>query len=943
MTARRFVPCVRIPRRRATTTAAAVLVAAALTLGAAAPPADSLATLAAAFAEPPDDTRIMMRWWWFGPTVSKAGLARELRHMKAGGIGGVEIQPVYPVTLDDRDAGLVTSPFLSPAFLDHLRFAADEARGLGLRADLTLGSGWPYGGPTVSIQDAAGKLRVERVAVPAGRTLVPVPLVRPGEDMIAAFLTPVPFSMSAVREVREIRDGQLHLPEAASEAREAVFFLSSRSGMMVKRPAIGAEGFVLNHYDRAAVDRYLRDVGEPLVKAFGATPPYAVFCDSLEVYDSDWTPDFLDQFRARRGYDLRPLLPALAIDAGPLSAALRHDWARTLTDLLDERFIAPMAAWTRAHGTRFRIQGYGVPPATISSNAGIDLPEGEGSEWRSLRATRWAASVGHLYDRPVISSETWTWLHSPSFMASPVDVKAEADQHFLQGVNQLIGHGWPYTADGVEYPGWRFYAAGVFNEKNPWWIAMPDVARYLQRMSFLLRQGQPVIDVAMYVPVADTMAHFVPGRISSLIEAMDRRIGPDVVGAVLDAGFNLDFIDDGVLGAGATVEQGALVIGRNRYRALVLPGIERMPPATMRAIEAYARQGVRVIATKRQPALAPGYLASDADHAAVRDAAARLFGPGSTHGALVAEDAALGAALAAAIEPDVVMSAGAPAIGFVHRRTDAGDLYFVANTANTPQALTATFRTGARSAQRWDAMTGSTAPVAVAEAAGSGRARVELALAPYESTVIVFPSGTAHQTRGPVRRGAVPPPLDLSRDWHVSFGPGQPAESWPALRSWTDEERTRYFSGVASYTKTVSVPPGLLARGIGVTLDFGEARPIPQGGPKVRHQAWIDAPVRDAAVVWVNGQRAGSVWCPPYAVDVTRLLRPGTNDLRIDVANTAINHMAGRALPDYRLLNLRYGTRFEPQDMDRVAPLPAGLFGPIRLVAAPAGAGRRAR
>jgi hypothetical protein len=49
----------------------------------------------------------------------------------------------------------------------------------------------------------------------------------------------------------------------------------------------------------------------------------------------------------------------------------------------------------------------------------------------------------------------------------------------LQGVNQLIGHGWPYTAPGIDYPGWRFYAAGVFNEKNPWWIVMPDVARYL--------------------------------------------------------------------------------------------------------------------------------------------------------------------------------------------------------------------------------------------------------------------------------------------------------------------------------------------------------------------------------------------------------------------------------------------------------------------------------
>jgi hypothetical protein len=92
--------------------------------------------------------------------------------------------------------------------------------------------------------------------------------------------------------------------------------------------------------------------------------------------------------------------------------------------------------------------------------------------------------------------------------------------------------------------------------------------------------------------------------------------------------------------------------------------------------------------------------------------------------------------------------------------------------------------------------------------------------------------------------------------------------------------------------------------------------------------------VRDAAIVSVNGQRAGSVWCPPYAVDVTSLLRPGQNLIRIEVANLAINNMAGRALPDYKLLNLRYGARFDPQDMDKVQPVQAGLLGPIRLVAA---------
>jgi hypothetical protein len=99
-------------------------------------------------------------------------------------------------------------------------------------------------------------------------------------------------------------------------------------------------------------------------------------------------------------------------------------------------------------------------------------------------------------------------------------------------------------------------------------------------------------------------------------------------------------------------------------------------------------------------------------------------------------------------------------------------------------------------------------------------------------------------------------------------------------------------------------------------------------------QAWLDAPVREAAVVYINDQRAGSVWCPPYSLDVTGLLRRGENRIRIVVGNLAINHMAGRRLPDYRLLNLRYGERFQAQDMDKVQAVPAGLLGPIRLIPA---------
>jgi hypothetical protein len=132
------------------------------------------------FANPPDDARIMMRWWWFGPAVTKPELERELRAMKEGGIGGVEVQPVYPLALDDRASGLRNLPYLSDDFIEALRFAALKAHELGLRVDITLGSGWPYGGPHVAITEAAGRLRSDRVPVPPNARSIALPSLENG-------------------------------------------------------------------------------------------------------------------------------------------------------------------------------------------------------------------------------------------------------------------------------------------------------------------------------------------------------------------------------------------------------------------------------------------------------------------------------------------------------------------------------------------------------------------------------------------------------------------------------------------------------------------------------------------------------------------------------------------------------------------------------------------
>jgi hypothetical protein len=144
---------------------------------------------------------------------------------------------------------------------------------------------------------------------------------------------------------------------------------------------------------------------------------------------------------------------------------------------------------------------------------------------------------------------------------------------------------------------------------------------------------------------------------------------------------------------------------------------------------------------------------------------------------------------------------------------------------------------------------------------------------------------------------------------------------------------TRFYSGKAVYERTIEVDAANLAGGNRLSLDFGEGTPV-EADPETKNgmRALLEGPVRESAVVMVNGQRAGSVWHPPYRLDITTTLHPGLNKVEIRVANTAINLLAGRSQPDYRLLWARYGQRFIPQDMDNLKPLPSGLLGGVRLI-----------
>src|SRR5260370_25304078 len=136
-----------------------------------------------------------------------------------------------------------------------------------------------------------------------------------------------------------------------------------------------------------------------------------------------------------------------------------------------------------------------------------------------------------------------------------------------------------------------------------------------------------------------------------------------------------------------------------------------MPPETLQRLEQFAGSGGLLIATRRLPAIAPGFTATNADHAQIREIARRVFeAPGAPGHFVRNEEPDLGTTLRRLLHPDVAISPVAPDVGFAHRRTDEADVYFIANTGNLRQTVSATFRVEGAGAESWNPMTGRTSP-----------------------------------------------------------------------------------------------------------------------------------------------------------------------------------------------------------------------------------------
>lgn len=450
-----------------------------------------------------------------------------------------------------------------------------------------------------------------------------------------------------------------------------------------------------------------------------------------------WSEDFPVQFKDRKGYDIRPYLPALTVDIGPVTSKVRLDYMDVVMDLVEERFYKPIFDWHWERGLIYGVDnwGRGLNPTAYGdyfrvtrwfTAPGNDAP-GRGE---SFIQTKVSSSVAHLYERPRVWLEAF---HSIGWDTSPDELTGQIDRHYLFGGNFFNLHGLYYTLHG----GWWEWAPPCFHFRMPYWPHFKYLLEYTERLSYLLSQGRHIADVALIYPVA-------PGQVNP---DYTPDIAFDAGKKLFNAGVDFTFMDYQSL-ARAEVRDGNLHVAGSSYPVLILADLPAIRFNTLTQALLHFRSGGIVLALGGLPN-ASDRLGSDDPE--VDKIVKELFGVTATEisaghiavpqrnstgglGLYVSDTADLATVLAGEMVRDFISSSGKGRV--LHRRVGFRDLYMVMDVNAGEECF---FRARGK-VELWDAWTGTVRELPVIRQTDEGTV-LRIPVDPPRSSLIVFSPG----------------------------------------------------------------------------------------------------------------------------------------------------------------------------------------------------------
>ena len=823
-------------------------------------------TLEEDFAAPPPAARPMVWWHWMGHNVSKEGITKDLEAMKAAGIGGATIFNLTS-SVQAGDAPIKNTPwpendYRSPAWWGLVEHAAKEADRLGLNLGMHNCVGYSAtGGPWITPEKSMKTIIWSTTSVRGG----------------APFQGKLAQPKSKMDFYRDI--GVIAVPDGAEISQESVADLGGKMSadgtLKWDVPAGNWTVYRLGYTTTGAgchpapeevktlecdklsaadskfhYEQVLQPLKENLGPLLGKSFQHLTL-DSYEAGGLNWTENFREEFKSRRGYDPVPWLPTLdkkVVGNADLTARFAWDLKTTVSELFIENNFRQGKELMNEIGVRMYLEPYSGPFNTVAAAAVPDMTMGEfwlgssGEIGRNIVGSAQAAGI------KIIATESFTAKPTVAqWSETPAQIKASGDGAWVSGINQIFLHHWvqqPFADNlkpgmGMGWWGTHFSRNQTWYEPGKAWIS------YLARSQALLQHGEPVSDFL----ALEEGTRLDPNR-------------ADTISAE-------DFVSK------ASVKDGRIVLPSGRsYAFLLVPNTPMMLPATARKLKELVNAGA-VIAGHR-PERSPSiqdFPKADAEVAAIGN---ELWGSAGV-GKVFADTQQALAALK--IGPDFSSLPQTPKLRFTHRRDGAADIYFLTSQTDEPTAFTSSFRVEGKLPELWDSERGTQVESPNWEFK-DGRTEIQLTLEANSSVFVIFrkPAPTPSKKTVAQDAAALPKPIAIGGPWEVGFEAGCVAPdkiAMPTLASWSDSDQpgVKYFSGTARYKTTFEVPPEFLAKGRAVQLDLGA--------------------VKEMARVIINGKDCGVTWHAPFHVDATAALKPGPNKLEIEVTNTWANRLIG--------------------------------------------------
>lgn len=991
------------------------------------------------FRAPQAESRIHSFWWWLNSLATKSSITRDLEQMKAKGYGGCTLFDAGSSDYGEYYKDKLGPRFMSPEWMELYCHAVKEADRLDLELSINLQSGWNPGAPCVTPKDAAKKLTHSQVEV-KGPASIEIQLPMPSSKLL---YEDIAVQAHKIKEGTNTKNPFRYFPQKAyydrmgwkgtyplhnleedtpQQPSDAVINISELveltanvddkgvlrwnvpagrwniirygmtcTGMETSTSSANWKGLSYDHLSSEAFRLFADSIILPLVnsaKQVGNSLRY-LHTDSWEMGVVNWTPNFMEEFKILRGYDMKPLLPVMTgkiVESKELSNRFLRDMRRTVADLVYRNHYKLMSDLAHDHGIGIHPESGGPHSAPVDGleMMGLsDIPTGE--FWATANthrildderlAIRQAASAAHTHSKRLVQAEGPTSI-GPHWERAPRDLKSNLDRVFCTGVNRILWH--TYTSSPQEFgtPGIEYFAGTHMNANTTWWPYADSFVEYMNRCSQMLSEGLFHADVAYYY--GDNAPNYVFIR-------EDKELSD------LPFGYDYDKVSKNVLMDRAYVKDGRLTLpdGMN-YKVLMLPKSKYLDPALLLKIETWINQGLIVLG-ERPTFASSGYSAQTQD-ANLAKTAERLWGSSQTKGERKIGKGKLFSGVTIdevlkneGIGTDFGFRSESPKtrLDFIHRYTNTADIYFVSNpfaydsvsdykyryVTELPdryETVECKFRVKGRQPELWDAVTGEMRKV-VNYREQDGFTYVPITLNPEGSVFVIFrnQSGVLPKvsfdgvksnvesyasvvTQKPLAYVAndklIVEAVDKTR-CRVKYINGR-----DKIVEINDKQHVRPVEGVWSVafdTKwggpaSVEMPQlkawneydrddiryysGSATYKLNLAISKDEIQ---------RGAIYLDmGNLLEMARVRLNGREVAVSWQPPHLVDITEYVKRGDNALEIDVVNMWVNRLVGDAkLPADKRYTQTNITKFDKADDSSLRR--SGLIGPVQIISRP--------